>query len=136
VDNRHDKTDLWIADFHRTAEWGIIHSLRPGPRHYGDRVTVYAIVLLSIHDRARYDRYVAAFMPVLRTYGGRLLAADDRPEVAEGQWSGDRVVLLGFPDRDTFTTWATSPEYREIVKDRYAAADAVVLLAQGVGSTG
>jgi uncharacterized protein (DUF1330 family) len=47
-------------------------------------VTVYAIAALSIHDRLRYDRYVAVFMPVLLKYGGRLLAADERPDVVEG----------------------------------------------------
>jgi hypothetical protein len=41
-------------------------------------------------EEARYDRYVAAFMPVLRKYGGRLLAADERPEVVEGQWAATR----------------------------------------------
>jgi uncharacterized protein (DUF1330 family) len=99
-------------------------------------VTVYAIAQLSIHDQARYDRYVAAFMPVLRTYGGRLLAADSQPEVTEGQWNGDRVVVLAFPDKDTFTTWATSPEYQEIAKDRYASAGTVVLLVQGITDAG
>jgi len=30
---------------------------------------------------------------------------------------------MAFPDRDTFTTWATSPEYQEISKDRVAATE-------------
>lgn len=94
-------------------------------------MTVYAVALLSIHDRARYQKYVAAFMPVLEKYGGRLLAADERPEVIEGQWPGDKVVLLSFPDRDAFTSWSTSPEYRKIATDRIAATDTVVLLARG-----
>jgi uncharacterized protein (DUF1330 family) len=96
------------------------------------RVTVYAIAQLTIHDRARYDRYVAAFMPVLTKYGGRLLAADDQPEVVEGQWGGGRIIVLSFPDRETFTTWASSPEYRAIAVDRVAAADGPVLLLRGV----
>ena len=95
-------------------------------------MTVYAIAQLSIHDRARYDRYAAAFMPVLTKYGGRLLAADDRPAVVEGQWSGDRVIVMAFPDRDTFSRWATSEEYLEISKDRVAATDGVVLLVRGL----
>jgi len=95
-------------------------------------VTVYAIAQLSIHDRARYQRYVAAFMPVLAKYGGRLLAADEHPEVTEGQWDRHKVVLLAFPDREAFTTWATSPEYREISEDRLAAADTIALLVRGM----
>jgi Domain of unknown function (DUF1330) len=31
--------------------------------------------------------------------------------VTEGQWDGDKVVLMAFPDRETFTAWVTSPEY-------------------------
>lgn len=95
-------------------------------------MTVYAIAQLSVHDRPRYDRYVAAFMPVLRKYGGRLLAVDDQPEVVEGQWGGGRIVVLSFPDRETFTTWANSPEYQAIAPDRLAAAGGPILLVQGV----
>jgi uncharacterized protein (DUF1330 family) len=97
-------------------------------------VTVYAIAQLTIHDRVRYQRYVAAFMPVLARYGGRLLAADEHPEVTEGQWDRHKVVLLAFPDRETFTAWATSPEYREIAQDRHAAAATIALLVRGVSA--
>jgi uncharacterized protein (DUF1330 family) len=99
-------------------------------------VTVYAIAQLSIHDRVRYDRYVAAFMPVLMKYGGRLLVADERPHVVEGHWSGDKVIVMAFPDRDSFTTWATSAEYQEISKDRVAATEGVVLLVRGLSQQG
>jgi uncharacterized protein (DUF1330 family) len=95
-------------------------------------VTVYAIAQLTIHDRARYQRYVAQFMPVLTQYGGRLLAADEHPEVTEGQWDGDKVVLMSFPDRETFTAWVTSPEYLEIAKDRLAATETIGILVRGL----
>jgi uncharacterized protein (DUF1330 family) len=95
-------------------------------------VTVYAIAQLSIHDRARYDRYAAAFMPVIRKYGGRLLVADERPEVVEGHWDGEKVVVMSFPDREAFAAWLNSPEYSEISKDRVAATEGVVLLVRGL----
>jgi uncharacterized protein (DUF1330 family) len=95
-------------------------------------VTVYALAQLSIHDRARYDRYAAAFMPVLIKHGGRLLAADEQARVVEGTWPRDKVVMMSFPDEQTFTTWANSPEYQEISKDRLAATEAVVLLVHGL----
>ena len=96
-------------------------------------MTVYALAQLSIHDRDRYDRYAAAFMPVLIKYGGRLLAADERPGIVEGQWSGDKVVIIEFPDRDMFTAWANSPEYQEISRDRIAATEGPILLVRGLG---
>ena len=71
-------------------------------------------------------------MPVLTQYGGRLLAADEHPEVTEGQWDGDKVVLMSFPDRETFTAWVTSPEYLEIAKDRLAATETIGILVRGL----
>jgi uncharacterized protein (DUF1330 family) len=96
-------------------------------------VTVYAIAQLSIHDPARFDRYVAGFMPVLDKYGGRLLATDGEPEAVEGEWTDDRIVILAFQDRDAFRTWMNSPEYQEIVGHRLAAATTTFLLVRGLG---
>ena len=97
-------------------------------------MTVYALAQLHIHDRSAYDRYLAKFMPVLRKYSGRLLAADENPRVLEGEWwDRDKVVLIAFENEAAFTAWATSPEYTEISADRKAGADAVVLLINGIG---
>ena len=41
-------------------------------------------------------------------------------------------MLLAFPGRETFMTWATSPEYREIAAYRLAAADTVALLVPDI----
>lgn len=93
---------------------------------------VYAIAQLSIHDRSAYDRYQARFMDVFRRFSGRLLAADERPQVVEGRWDREKLVLMSFPDEAAFRAWATSPEYEEISKDRRAGSDAVVLLVKGI----
>lgn len=87
---------------------------------------------IAIHDRARYDTYVQGFMDILIAHEGRLLAADERPEVVEGEWPYDKVILMSFRDREAFRRWAESPEYREISRDRIAATTGVVILAQGI----
>jgi uncharacterized protein (DUF1330 family) len=95
-------------------------------------VTVYAIAQLRFTDRAAYDRYQIRFMDVFRRYQGTLLAADESPQLIEGQWDRDKVVLMSFPDEAAFRLWAESPEYQEISEDRRAGADTVVLLAKGL----
>ena len=95
-------------------------------------MTAYAVAQIAIHDRDRYDRYVARFMPILEQYDGRLLAADERATVVEGVWQYDKIILMAFEDRAAFEQWARSPEYQEISKDRVAATDGVVLLVRGV----
>lgn len=94
-------------------------------------MAVYAIAQLSIHDRERYQRYVAGFMPILIKYGGRLLATDESPEVLEGQWDRHKIIVLAFPDRDSWQRWAMSEEYQEIAKDRIASTEGPILLVHG-----
>jgi uncharacterized protein (DUF1330 family) len=95
-------------------------------------VTVYAIAQLKFTDRAAYDRYQARFIEVFRRHPGTLLAADESPQVVEGRWDREKVVLMSFPDVAAFDGWAQSPEYQEISKDRQAGADSVVLLVRGL----
>jgi len=92
---------------------------------------VYAIAQLTITDRATYDRYQARFMGVMKRFRGQLLAADEKPEVIEGKWDREKLVLLAFPDEAAFREWEQSPDYQEIAKDRKAGSNAVVLLVNG-----
>ncbi|MGV0605638.1 DUF1330 domain-containing protein [Mycolicibacterium sp. XJ1904] len=95
-------------------------------------MTVYAIAQLRFTDRAAYDRYQARFLEVFNRYAGTLLAADESPQVLEGESDREKVVLMSFPDEPSFRNWANSPEYQEISKDRRAGADSVVLLIKGL----
>lgn len=94
-------------------------------------MTCYLVGRIAIHERERYGRYAAAFMPVLTQYGGRLLVSEEAPEPLEGDWDGRKLVLLAFDSRAAALTWANSPEYRKIAEDRIAGSDAIVVLAEG-----
>jgi uncharacterized protein (DUF1330 family) len=95
-------------------------------------MSVYAIAQISITNREAYDRYQARFMEVFRRFKGRLLAADEKPQVVEGQWDRQKLILMSFPDERAFREWALSPDYQAIAKDRKAGSDGVVLLVEGI----
>jgi uncharacterized protein (DUF1330 family) len=99
---------------------------------FNGSVTVYAIAQLRFTDRAAYDRYQARFADVFRRHAGTLLAADESPQVIEGQWDREKLVLMSFPDEAAFREWAESPDYQHISADRVAGADTVVLLVKGL----
>ena len=44
-------------------------------------MTVYALAQFTIHDRARYEAYAARFAETMKGRKGRLLAAQENPEV-------------------------------------------------------
>jgi uncharacterized protein (DUF1330 family) len=93
-------------------------------------MSVYVIAQISITDRAIYNKYQARFLEVFAKFKGQLLAADENPQVVEGVWNREKVVMMKFPDQESFEAWAFSPEYQEIVKDRYAGSEATVLLVK------
>jgi uncharacterized protein (DUF1330 family) len=71
-------------------------------------------------------------MEVFKRFSGTLLAADEAPQVVEGQWDRDKVVLMTFPDEAAFREWAESTDYQRISEDRRAGADTVVVLVQAL----
>jgi uncharacterized protein (DUF1330 family) len=96
-------------------------------------MTAYIVAQLSIHDRARYDRYVAGFLPTLKPFGGRLLAADEQAEVMEGAWGYGKLNIIAFPDKASARGWIASSAYQAIAPDRLGASEGVALLVDGFG---
>lgn len=95
-------------------------------------MAVYAIGMITITDRSTYERYRDAFMPVLRRYGGRLLAADENPSVEEGEWPHGKLILIEFDNEPSYRAWKDSDDYREIASDRHAGSHGAVVLVQGI----
>ncbi|MCW5548421.1 MAG: DUF1330 domain-containing protein [Opitutaceae bacterium] len=97
-------------------------------------MSVYAIALIRIQDRAKYSAYERRFMEVFARFEGEVLAVDDAPRVLEGDWPGERTVLLRFPDEAALRRWYDSEAYREIVRDRMVAASADIAIVSGLGA--
>lgn len=95
-------------------------------------MTVYVVAQLIIHEPDRYQRYVRRFHNTLAPFAGTLLAADEHPEVIEGEWDRDKIVLIAFADHDECRRWMTSPQYQAIAADRIAATTSTVLVVDGI----
>lgn len=95
-------------------------------------MTVYVVAQLSFTDEARYRRYQARFPEAFAGHAGRVLAADEAPQVLEGDWQGSKVVMLAFDDEPAARAFLDSPLYKEISEDRIAGARTTALLVKGV----
>ncbi len=94
-------------------------------------MTVYAVALITIDDRITYKRYQRNFGAVFDKFQGKVLAMRDKPRVVEGEWEGDKVIIMAFPDEAAFEAWRLSPEYAEIAGDRFSSTTGPVLLVDG-----
>ena len=85
-----------------------------------------ALVVATIRfkDRARYDRYAAAFPDVFQHSGGAVLAAAEEPRQVSGPHSDvEKIVVLRFDNEDAAYDFLKSQDYLRISGDRDAGAN-------------
>ena len=95
-------------------------------------MTAYVVAKLTITDRDTYASYGNGFMAAFTPFGGKLLSVDEAPEVIEGEWRCTRTVLLEFPSKAVMKAWYASPAYQDIVRHRFAASTADIVLLEGL----
>jgi uncharacterized protein (DUF1330 family) len=92
----------------------------------------YFVALVTIHDPAGYERYLAGFDDIFARYEGQVVAVDDNPGVLEGQWPGQRTVVIRFPDEKELRRWYESPEYQQLARHRKEASVASIAVVRGL----
>jgi uncharacterized protein (DUF1330 family) len=95
-------------------------------------MAAYLIANVDVHDQTRYDNYRRHVLPTVEAYGGRFLVRAGPFEVVEGDWQPKRLVILEFPDMATAKRWYASPEYQEVVKDRWASTNSQAVFVDGI----
>ncbi len=94
-------------------------------------MSVYAVVLITIHDRKAYTQYVAGFAEIFKRHKGELLSVEESPRVIEGEWPFTRTVLMRFPSDADFRAWYDSPAYQALALHRFRGSSAQLVLISG-----
>ena len=95
-------------------------------------MSFYFIAQIKIQDFEEYNKYLKETDEVFNKFDGKYLAVDPSPQVLEGSWAYDRIVIIQFPNKIKFEQWYTSPEYQKILKYRLNAAQCDSLLVKGL----
>jgi uncharacterized protein (DUF1330 family) len=99
-------------------------------------VPAYVVSRLTIRDPEAMQRYVSEAPATVRAFGGRYLVRGGAVEALDGRWEDERMVVVEFPSREAALAWFGSEEYRPLRELRMRAAEAVILLADGVEEDG
>lgn len=85
---------------------------------------VYALLLVDgIDDPETYREYEAGFDPdEFAAMGGELLIKSESPQVMEGDWPIQRVVLVRFPSQEQLDAWYDGPSYASVRGLRHKSA--------------
>lgn len=91
----------------------------------------YVIVTEAVTDRAGMAAYTRAAAPSIAQSGAKVLVADPRPEILEGEWHGDQTVVLEFESVEAARAWYTSAGYAAAKPLRQAAATSNAVILAG-----
>jgi uncharacterized protein (DUF1330 family) len=91
----------------------------------------YVLMIERITDQAGMDAYSRAAMPAMRESGAIPLAVDPQHTLLEGEWPGERTVLLEFPSVDAAQAWYDSDSYEAAKPLRQAAGTTHAVILSG-----
>jgi len=97
-------------------------------------MTVYVIAQVKFIKEEYYRRYQSRFAEVFKPFEGRLLVADEKPKVLDGEFTRDKVVVMEFPDEGEAMRFLDSPAYQEISRDRILGTETLSLLVKALPS--
>lgn len=75
--------------------------------------------------------YLRRIDATLEPFGGRFVIHGAAPEVLEGSWTGD-LVVIEFPDLERARAWYRSDAYRQIIPLRAEHSEGEIILVDGV----
>lgn len=95
-------------------------------------MTAYAIAhLRDVTLNAEIADYIRLIDETLTPFGGRFLIHGVTPEVMEGPWEGD-LVVIAFPDLAAAHGWYASPAYQAILPLRTRNSRSAAIIVEGV----
>lgn len=95
-------------------------------------MSAYAIAhLRDVDVNAEIVDYIKRIDDTLTPFGGRFLIHGVTPEVIEGPWEGD-LVVIAFPDRAAAHAWYASPAYQAILPLRTRNSRSAAIIVDGV----
>ena len=91
----------------------------------------YVILTEAIHDPVGMRAYEKASMASLIEYEGRPVVVEEEIQVVEGQWHGNRTVIVEYESVEKARAWYNSPSYQAARPLRQAAAECNVVIVSG-----
>jgi uncharacterized protein (DUF1330 family) len=88
----------------------------------------------EIYDIDGWNEYVRGHLPTIDKFGGELLAVTDNPQIIEGDYRRvQRLVMIRWPDAESFHMWYDSPDYERFKQLRFNSVNANLGLYDAAG---
>ncbi len=94
-------------------------------------MSAYLILDLKIMDFEVFKEYIEKIPKFIEKHGGRYVVQGVEPEVMEGDWCPERVVVLEFPSNEKAKIFLSDPEAQSLFAVRHKSTISKIILAEG-----
>ena len=91
----------------------------------------YLILDLAIKDGMAFMEYVKQIPDYIKKHDGKYIVEGVVPEVVEGEWSPERMVVLEFSSKENARSFLSDPEVQPLFAIRRSATKSNLLLVDG-----
>ncbi len=91
----------------------------------------YLILDFSIKDFGLFKEYIDKIPEFIKNHGGRYVVQGVEPEIMEGDWQPERVVVLEFPSKDVAKEFLADPEAQPLFSIRHNTTESKLILVEG-----
>ena len=91
----------------------------------------YLILDLSIKNFEIFKEYIEKIPAFIKKHGGRYVVKGVEPELMEGDWHPERVVVLEFPSKEKAKEFLQDPDAQSLFAIRHKSTTSKLILAEG-----
>ena len=92
----------------------------------------YVVAQINVTNPETYADYIKLVLPTIQHFGGEFLVRGGESVSYEGEFHGNRMVVIRFPSYQTAKNWYHSAEYAEAKAIRMSASTSVQTIIEGV----
>ena len=94
-------------------------------------MNAYLVLDLTIHDLEKFHEYIVKIPAVIKKHAGRYIVQGEEPEVIEGDWNPERIVVIEFPSRVKAKEFLQDPEAQTLFQLRHNTTTSKLVLVDG-----
>jgi len=94
-------------------------------------VNAYLILDLTIHNFNEFREYIEKIPEFIKKHSGRYVVQGVEPELMEGDWKPERVVVIEFPSKNNAREFLQDPDAQTLFTLRHKTTTSQLLLVDG-----
>lgn len=91
----------------------------------------YLILDFSVHDLEMFMQYVKKIPAHIKKHHGKYIVEGVDPEIIEGDWKPEKIVVIEFPARENAKAFLEDPLAQSLFKLRHDSTVSKLVLVAG-----